>query len=517
MEGPVLIVDDDANLLLSLRRQLVGKFNLVTAQGGPEAIEVARTAQARNAPFAVVVCDMRMPEMDGLQTLAHIHEISPHTVLLMLTGNSDQQTPINAINSGHIFRFYNKPCPIPTLEIGINEAIIKFKMLQAEHEILEKTLAGSIKVLIDLVSSTNPIISRQANRIRDYVRKLTVDGQFPCHWQLEITSSLALIGQLSVPLELVQKRHAGRSLSADEQSTLDGAPEIARNLIINIPRLGKVAESIYLQDRGFDGSGFPDDGPVGAGIPRDARILKVLKDLSDAVEVAGAPDKNAFALLEAKKAQYDPDIFEKIRQCLEVPTAEEKKPLEDNSNPPVSDMEAAADEHAGSSMPTQKAAIRNTAISSSSRMTANGQKAMSSRKRRRFRILSAAAVIAIFLGAAGGLAFFYSNKSTQPPNDANASELFSQMQMAAKGNITRASNVYGGKLSANDGNIQVDGIPRSACIQVSWKLIKTGMLSINGLVAQRVTGVSISKQCDSTNANILEWAPYYANEKAEEE
>jgi hypothetical protein len=91
------------------------------------------------------------------------------------------------------------------------------------------------------------------------------------------------------------------------------------------------------------------------------------------------------------------------------------------------------------------------------------------------------------------------------------------MQMAAKGNITRVSNVYGGKLSANDGNIQVDGIPRSACIQVSWKLIKTGMLSINGLVAQRVTGASISKQCDSTNANVLAWAPYQANEKAEEE
>ena len=77
--------------------------------------------------------------------------------------------------------------------------------------------------------------------------------------------------------------------------------------------------------------------------------------------------------------------------------------------------------------------------------------------------------------------------------------------------------VYGGKLLVKDGNVQVDGIPRSACIQVSWKLIKTGMLSINGLVAQRVTGTSISKQCDSTNANVLAWSPYQANEKAEEE
>jgi len=512
MEGPILIVDDDANLLLSLRRQLVGKFNLATAQGGPEAIEVVRTAQDRNAPFAVVVCDMRMPKMDGLQTLARIHEIAPHTILLMLTGNSDQQTTINAINSGHIFRFYNKPCPIAILESGISEAITKFKMLQAEHEILEKTLAGSIKVLIDLVSSTNPIISRQARRIRDYARKLTGDGQFPRHWQLEIASSLALIGQLSLPVELVQKRHTGRPLSEEEQSTLASAPEIARNLIANIPRLGRVAESIYFQDRGFDGSGFPDDGPVGEGIPRDARILKVLKDLSEVVEAAGAPNKNAFTILEAKKAQYDPDVFEIIRECLEVPMAEDKKPLEDDSNPPIDGMETPADEDTSSPMSTQKTAIHNIAGSSSGPTSATGRKTTLSRKRWRLRIIKAAAIIAIFLGAAGGLVLFYYNKSSQPPNDASASELILQMHMAAKGDVA-TSNIYGGKLAAKDGNVQVDGIPRSICIQVSWKLIKAGMLSINGLVAQRVTGASISKQCDSQNANVLAWTPYQANDE----
>ena len=516
MEGPVLIVDDDANLLLSLRRQFVGKFNLATAQGGPEAIELVRTAQDRNASFAVVVCDMRMPEMDGLQTLAHIHEISPQTILLMLTGNSDQQTTINAINSGHIFRFYNKPCPIPILESGISEAITKFKMLQAEHEILEKTLAGSIKVLIDLVSSTNPVISSHARRIRDYARKLTSDGQFPRHWQLEIASSLALIGQLSLPVELVQKRHAGRSMSVDEQSTLASAPEIARNLITNIPRLGKVAESIYLQDRGFDGSGFPDGGPVGADIPRDARILKVLKDLSEAVEEIGAPNEKSFAILEGKKAQYDPDIFDKIRKCLEVPLAEGQKSSDDNRNPTGDGIDRPADEGSGSSLPIKNKAARNISGISSFPTIETSRKATLSRKRRRHRII-VVTMASLFLAAVGIVAIFYDNRSSPPLNEVSASELILQMQMAAKGDVAAAGNVYGGKLLVKDGNVQVDGIPRSACIQVSWKLIKTGMLSINGLVAQRVTGTSISKQCDSTNANVLAWSPYQANEKAEEE
>jgi len=123
----------------------------------------------------------------------------------------------------------------------------------------------------------------------------------------------------------------------------------------------------------------------------------------------------------------------------------------------------------------------------------------------------------LFLAAVGIVAIFYDNRSSPPLNEVSASELILQMQMAAKGDVAAAGNVYGGKLLVKDGNVQVDGIPRSACIQVSWKLIKTGMLSINGLVAQRVTGTSISKQCDSTNANVLAWSPYQANEKAEEE
>ena len=318
MDERILIVDDDHHLLSSLRRQLVDKFNLTTAQGGREAIAAIQAAQDKQSPIAVVICDMQMPEMNGVETLKRIHEIAPDTVRLMLTGNADQQTAIDAINEGNILRFYTKPCAIDILITGITAAIEQYRLVVAERELLEKTLAGSVKVLVDVIAMNDPVIAGMAARMRDYVRRLSLGGKFPRRWQLEIASSLALVGQMAIPPELVTKKRSGQKLSDNEQFVIARTPEAARNLIVNIPRLSKVAEVVYLQDRGYDGSGFPEDGPTGKDIPADARMLKILKDLAEAAAETGHPNAAAFAKLEACKDRYDPQILPKIRECLEA-------------------------------------------------------------------------------------------------------------------------------------------------------------------------------------------------------
>lgn len=70
----------------------------------------------------------------------------------MLTGNSDQQTAIDAVNEGNIFRFLTKPCPPEMLAGALHAGIRQYQLVTAEKELLEKTLRGSIKVLTDVLS-----------------------------------------------------------------------------------------------------------------------------------------------------------------------------------------------------------------------------------------------------------------------------------------------------------------------------------------------------------------------------
>ncbi len=313
----ILIVDDDHHLLSALRRQLSDRFDLETAQGGAEAITAARGAVDTHEPFAVVVCDMRMPGMDGIETLKQVREVSPDTVRIMLTGNADQQTAMEAINQGAIFRFYTKPCPAERLVEGLEAALVQYRLVTAERELLEQTVTGCIKVLSEVVALNDPVAHALATRLREWVQVLTEEFKMPQRWKLEIACSLVSIGQVAIPSELTARKRQGEVLSPEEQSVFEQAPATGRNLIANIPRLAGVAEIVNLQDRGFDGTGFPADGPRGNDIPLDARLLKILKDLAEAA-AGGDLTKSAFAELEKRKSQYDPVLLAKVRTCLDA-------------------------------------------------------------------------------------------------------------------------------------------------------------------------------------------------------
>ncbi len=317
----VLLIDDDVNLLAGLQRQLRKIFDIVTAEGGAAALAAVEAAQADHKPFAVALCDMRMPGMDGIEVLRRIKDLAPDTVRMMLTGNADQETAINAINHGNIFRFFTKPCPAETLAEGLAAGVEQYRLITAERDLLEKTVAGSLKMLVDVVSMNDPVAYGQATRLREWVRLLTIEFKMPQRWVLEMAATLVPIGQVAVPFELQTKKRQGEELTETERQIFERAPEAARNLISNIPRLGKVAEIVYLQDRGFDGSGFPADGPVGDAIPLDARLLKILKDLSE-VSGSNSPSANAFAQLEKNGARYDPLLLRKVRACLEIQGAQ---------------------------------------------------------------------------------------------------------------------------------------------------------------------------------------------------
>ncbi|MCM8883612.1 MAG: response regulator, partial [Candidatus Thiodiazotropha sp.] len=101
----VLMVDDDRNLLDSFRRQFRKRLNLETATSGADGVQAVRDG----GPFAVVISDMQMPNMNGVEFLSKVYSISPNTVRIMLTGNANLDVAVDAVNDGNIFRFLNKP------------------------------------------------------------------------------------------------------------------------------------------------------------------------------------------------------------------------------------------------------------------------------------------------------------------------------------------------------------------------------------------------------------------------
>ncbi len=314
MTGKILIIDDDADLLAGLKRQFRKKFDLYTAQSGEQALSLVKS----EGPFAVAVSDMRMPGMNGVGVLGALRKAAPDTVRMMLTGNADQQTAIDAVNEGNIFRFFTKPCPPEVLAKGIEAGLGQYRLITAERDLIEKTLAGSVRVLVDVLSLLDPGAFGKAARIRDWARKMAGRMNLSQPWKLDMAAMLSPIGWVAIPAEIQMKVHAGDKLTPVEDAMIREIPETGRKWIANIPRLGPVAEIVYYQDKYFDGGGYPDDDVAGEGIPVESRILKVLGDLAEA-SPGMVPGKDGFKFLDGQAQRYDPAVLDAARQCLSLP------------------------------------------------------------------------------------------------------------------------------------------------------------------------------------------------------
>src|SRR5580704_17984253 len=128
----ILFVDDDAAILDGFQRALRKEFNVDIARGAEEALALC----ARRPAYSVVVADMQMPVMNGVDFLVCLEKSSPDSVRIMLTGNADQKTARDAVNKGHIFRFLNKPCPKDELISTLKAALRYHELITAERELL---------------------------------------------------------------------------------------------------------------------------------------------------------------------------------------------------------------------------------------------------------------------------------------------------------------------------------------------------------------------------------------------
>jgi len=173
----ILLVDDEPHVLEGYRRSLHKQFNLETASSAREALEKMQ----RQGPYAVVVADMRMPDMSGLELFERLREMFPETPRIMLTGDMEQKTVADAVNRGAVYRFLNKPC-----STGDFAAML---LMALEHYREQRETRLEAEQAAKKVDELNRLLDQQA-------RRDALTGMLTRHtFELELKELLATPGE----------------------------------------------------------------------------------------------------------------------------------------------------------------------------------------------------------------------------------------------------------------------------------------------------------------------------------
>jgi response regulator RpfG family c-di-GMP phosphodiesterase len=327
----ILMVDDENSVLAGYQRIFRNEFQIDTAAGGLTALG----ALEATGPYAVVVSDMRMPEMDGASLLGKIRLRAPDTIRIMLTGNSDIQSAVSAVNEGNIFRFLTKPCNKETLGKALTAGLAQYRLVTAEKELLENTLQGSIEVLTEMLALVNPVAFGRAQRIRRYIHHVAERMALESPWRFEVAAMMSQLGCVTLHPDTIEAVYAGHPLPPGEQARFDAHPGVAHDLLSKIPRLESVAWMIAHQNDPAPALGDPAvlesaDVQLGANILRAALAF-------DDLMAKGISKKEAAKRLARDHKQFDPRIFgtltevevdvEKARTSAQVCNIDELVPM----------------------------------------------------------------------------------------------------------------------------------------------------------------------------------------------
>lgn len=307
----VLLVDDEPAVLSGLKRVLHGQCVVYTETDPAAALQLAGELD----DLAVVISDMRMPGMDGATLLSKIRNVAPDAVRVLLTGQTDINAAVAAINEGRIFRFLWKPCPSEALLSCMRDAIGQHQLLTAERELLERTLRGSVRALLETLSLANPTAFSRAERIKHRVASLTAQLDGADSWQIEVAAMLAQLGAVTLPPHVSERLHLGETVAGASADLVARIPRISAELLSDVPRLEEVRRAIEFQQQRYDGHGPVSQVVRGEEIPLGARVLHVAVDY-DAFEARGVPSRAAVREMRERTGLYDPAILDVLEQVV---------------------------------------------------------------------------------------------------------------------------------------------------------------------------------------------------------
>lgn len=321
----ILVVDDEVPNLRLLRRVLSPDHDILEATGGEEAVAIL---QKEN--ISLIITDQRMPAMTGVQLLEESLKIRPDAIKILLTGYTDVQALIDAINAGHVYKYIPKPWDADELKLTVKRALEAFELKESNDKLvvelsgalseLEMLSVGTIRALADAldakcdytaghslrVSRIAVLIGRQLGLTDEHLRDLELGG------------ILHDIGKIGVPESILWKPD---KLTDEEKSIMSRHPVKSAEIIGDLKGLKRAREYVKHHHEYYDGNGYPD-GLSGETIPIGARIILV-SDAYDAM-TTDRPYRNAIghvrAIEELKKLagkQFDPTVVNALLALTE--------------------------------------------------------------------------------------------------------------------------------------------------------------------------------------------------------
>ena len=304
-----LLVDDVANVLASFKRNLRGQFAFDVADSGMAALKMLSGTE-----YAVLVTDMQMPEMDGLALLKVVKKRFPNVVRIMLTGNGDLQTAVDAVNEGDVFRFVTKPCSVDVLRSVITAGFRQHQLLMSEKVLLNDTVSGVVNVLSEVIGLVNPGTVTRNVQVKNHMMQLVRQMGLKPSWTFEPMIELSRLGAILTP-SIEADRDTTSAMSQAEAELMEQHAGLAHDLLAQIPRFESISRSILYQDKCFDGQGFPNDDVKGEDIPLGARMLKVVNDFLD-LRDAEMSFSDAIKHMHGEQEKYDKRILEAFNALL---------------------------------------------------------------------------------------------------------------------------------------------------------------------------------------------------------
>jgi len=356
----LLCVDDEPNILSSLRRLFRGHaYRVLTAEGGAEGLKILAQESVD-----LVISDMRMPEMDGARFLTLVRERWPATIRLLLTGYSDVQSILEAINCGEIYRYITKPWDDTDILLVVRHALerrqlemdkrrleeltqqqneelkilnhsleakveARTRQLKAAHDSavaangkLKQNFITTIKILSSLVEMRGPNLAGHARQVANLARQIALDMRLePREVQdVFIAGLLHDIGKIGFSDDMLQTPFT--ALQGDDLGLYRKHPLRAEQLLMPLEDLQGSAQILRAQLERFDGQGFPY-GLTGLAIPIGARILALAADYYNLqrgtmVQRHLRPEDAKSLILDASGKRYDPHVVATFRQVVDT-------------------------------------------------------------------------------------------------------------------------------------------------------------------------------------------------------